>query len=308
MAVTHVVGRALSEFSPTWVPTWVIEDLWQARGVNMLCGAPRARKSTLNAYLTVCALTGSPAFGLLKITPITRAAVFLGEGIPEAEATRFYEAFAGLGLDHAKFSQRLTIFGPNAALRFDPSVDVEPVRKAIQAEGYDFVSFDPLVNFHSQDENTSTMATVMANITSFTEFATVSLPHHVPKPMAGAPERSLSHQARGHSSIAGYTAVNMILERVGSSNEHTIRTDAKYTEKHGSLNLRFKNGIWLIKEVAADKELREAITEAVHNNPRITRDEIVGQVKRRRGDVLETINDMILKRELAGTHELAGTP
>lgn len=308
MAFDHGLGRPLSAFSPTWSPTWVIEDLWQARGVNMLCGAPRARKSTLNAYLTVCALTGSPAFGLLKITPVVRAAVFLGEGILEAEATRFYEAFNGLGLDHARYAQQLTLFGPEMALRFDPTTNVAPVRASLKAEGYDFVSFDPLVNFHSQDENTSVMATVMANITSFTEFATVSLPHHIPKPMAGAPERSLSHQARGHSSIAGYTAVNMILERVGSSNEHTIRTDAKYTEKHGSLNLRFKNGVWLIKEVAADKELREAITEAVHSNPHITRDEIVGQVKRRRTDVLETLNDMILKRELVGTHELAGTP
>jgi hypothetical protein len=142
----------------------------------MLCGAPRARKSTLNAYLTVCALTSTPAFGILPVTPIQRAAIFYGEGVVEAEATRFYAAFAGLGIDAAPYKERITIFGPQFGLRFDPGLELRSLRRELQADGYDFVSFDPLVNFHSQEENTSKMATVMAQITAFTEFAGLIAP------------------------------------------------------------------------------------------------------------------------------------
>lgn len=303
MTFSHGKGRPLSAFEPTWEARWVIEDIWQTRGVNMLCGAPRARKSTLNAYLIVCALTGKPAFGILKIEPIQRAAIFLGEGIPEAEATRFYTALTGLGLDPTVWSDRLTIFGPDALLRFDPDANADVVRRTLQAEAYDFVSFDPLVNFHGQEENKSSMAPVMAQITSFTEFATVSLCHHVTKPMNDAPIRSLSHQARGHSSIAGYTAVNMVLERSGSSNEHTLRTDAKYTEKHGSMELRFKSGVWIINEDSPEARVLEALQVAP-----CSRTELVDGLHMNRNRAFGVIDKLISRGQIQVSGTDTDTP
>ena len=270
MTLLNGNGKPLTAYAVDWQANWVIEGLWQTRGVNMLCGAPRARKSTLNAYLVVCALTGRPAFDLLPVKPITRAAIFFGEGIPDAEATRFHAAFAGLGLDNSSYKDRITIFGPQFLLRFDPGNDHSALRKELAADGYDFVSFDPLVNFHNQEENTSKMAAVMAQITAFTEFATVSLPHHVAKPSLEGPPKSLSHQARGHGSIAGYTAVNMVLERAGSSDEHTLKTDAKYTEKHGSLKIFLKNGIWTLGE----DDIRQRAAEIVQENPSLSQNEV----------------------------------
>jgi hypothetical protein len=244
----------------------------------------------------VCALTNTPVFGILPVTPITRAAIFYGEGIPEAEATRFYDAFAGLGLDPAPYKNRITIFGPQTALRFDPGVDHTRLRRELKADGYDFVSFDPLVNFHNQEENTSKMATVMAQITMFTEFATVSLPHHVSKPSLDGPPRSLSHQARGHGSIAGYTAVNMILERSGGSDEHTLRTDAKYTEKHGSLRLRFLKGIWLPEESVADHEQFMKIVEAL-GEP-LSKTDLVEKLGMNRNQGFKLIKELLATEKL----------
>jgi AAA domain len=298
VSVLNGNGKPLSAFTADWQARWVIEGLWQTRGVNMLCGAPRARKSTLNAYLTVCALTNTPAFGILPVTPIQRAAVFYGEGIPEAEATRFFAAFAGLNLDPALYADRLTIFGPQANIRFDPSNDLRSLRRDLQRDGYDLVSFDPLVNFHAQDENTSKMAVVMAQITAFTEFATVSLPHHVSKPSLEGPQRSLSHQARGHSSISGYTAVNLILERSGSSDSHTLRTDAKYTDRHGSLRLRFLDGIWLTEEVVQATEVQRKIAKLLFAEPNLTKTEIVKRLEMNRNRAFEVLGEMVEKGEL----------
>jgi hypothetical protein len=47
------------------------------------------------------------------------------------------------------------------------------------------------------------------------------------------------------------------LERSGSSDEHYLRTDAKYTEKHGSLKLFFHDGIWLPEETRLNVQIQE---------------------------------------------------
>jgi AAA domain-containing protein len=294
--VTFDIARAkpLSAYSPTWTPSWVIDGLWQTRGVNMLYGAPRARKSTLNAYLTVCAITETTAFGLLKVTPIQRAAIFVGEGLVEAEATRYYDVLRAMQLDAAPYADRILFFGPDTKLRFNPETNTGPMLTTLRSHGYDFVSIDPLVNFHTRDENKTEMADVMAKITELTEFATVSLVHHSSKPSAEQGERSLSHQARGSSAIAGYTANNIRLDRSGHSDEHTLRTDAKYSADHGSLRLMFNDGNWTMSTNEDEKRLLEAVAKT----PGLKRTVLVSQLGTRRNSTFALIKRLIEDKKL----------
>jgi RecA-family ATPase len=287
-------GRPLSAFSADWKPSWNIAGLWQAHGLNLLFGAPRSRKSTLRGYLTVCALARLAAFGRFPIElPPKRAALFLGEEIAEAEAARLLGIAAALGVPRAAIEQRITLFSPDSGLRLDQPASVESLLAFLRAQECDFVSIDPLVNFHSAPENDATaMAAVMARCVRLTAAATVVVVHHTAKPMANGPARSVSHQARGSSAIGGYTATNLLLERDGTSEFHRLHVESKYSRaEQAPLWLRAdERGVWTNTEPRP--QLRENVASFLAANPTASANAVADALKLRRQEALKLVKEL----------------
>lgn len=255
-------AHPLGALPVSWTPSWIVKGLWQRDGLNLLFGAPRARKSTLAAYLAACALADKPAFGTIPVTGVERVAVFLGEGILAAEGSRFHGLLNAVAGSSTPFGSRLVLFGPDAGFRLDLAAPVEPTVSYLKREKFDLVLLDPLINFHNANENEAgAMAAVMAKLQRLTEAATVVVVHHISKPVADAPERTLSHQARGSSAIAGYTSSNMLLSRKGQSNIHFLATEAKYSPDYSSLKLTFDPTTQLWSAAEAEDLKKEELVE-----------------------------------------------
>lgn len=262
-SVDILKGKRLSAFDGTWKPTWLIDGLWQAHGLNLLYGAPRTRKSTLRGYMAVCALARLPVFGLVPAgKPWERCIIVGGEEIPEAEAARLYHIGDSLGVPRAAFADRILLFGPDSGLRLDSEASVLALRRLVATEGADLVFLDPFVNFHSQNENDNAqMATILGRLMPVTEKATLVLLHHTSKPSADNSGRSVAHKARGASAIPGFTSVNLLLANVGEEDSplSKLYIDAKYAERKPPLNLEYHKTTGLFSISTPAKRIAEVL-------------------------------------------------
>lgn len=236
---------SMGDLPSEWAPEWVIEHMLQRGGLNLLFGAPRARKSTLRDYLLACAMLGESPFGRFAVQrKVERALICCGEEISEAESARLHATFLALGADPEAFRRRIYILDRETGFRLDRPDHVNVLLEKVRAESFDFVCFDPLVNFHEQKENEATaMAAVLRSAQRFSHFATTLLLHHEGKPTENTLLRDDMQQARGSSAITGYTLSNLRLTRKGRSNRHKLILDPKYSPEKTEVDLVFSDDL-----------------------------------------------------------------
>ena len=263
-----------------WEPSWLIDSIWQTNALNMLFGAPRARKTTLRRYLLACAFTQTPAFGLYKPGPAPkRALILLGEEILEAEGAYLHAAFRALGADGKEFADRIDILDAAAGVRFDSGA-VEQLYELVEEAAYDFICIDPLINFHRQNENdAASMSFVLARTKPLWNRATLVVIHHEAKPTESTAERTTGYRARGSSAIPGFTAVNARLTRVEGTDFHRLVVEAKYAKVQPDLELHFKNGLWTLRK--PEEEAKELKAQGLSGS------EIARTLHKRKADVLK---------------------
>lgn len=163
-------------------PKWCIDTLLPVEGVLVLGGPPKTGKSRLMLDTTLRALRGRPAFGTFKQT-VARALYYNAEGGAHGMRLRA-SMYAHLG---QATLDRMDVSGAPFGLTLGNGGIIPGIveRLAREWEPYDLVVLDPLVAFHTCDENNNQqMHAVFGAIRTAAEHAhaSVAVVHHTSKP------------------------------------------------------------------------------------------------------------------------------
>ena len=272
---------------------WVLESLWTRSGFNMIVGAPKVRKSYFRRYLMACAMSGQPALGRFPCRDtVKRALVCFGEGPKAAESSANYAI--GDSLAVKDIGHRVKVVKP-FGFHLDNRQSRADLLALIDGEGFDLVVFDPLLYFHSQDENdASGMSLVCAGLIELAEKACIVVVHHTGKAQPGAPERPVSHSGRGSSALGGAAETLVDFSRVGTTNTHHARFMTRGGQEPENLTITYQTESGMFS--AGESDLDQAIIAAVEKEPGISGSKLAQIIGRRKLTVLERV------KVLVGTH------
>lgn len=270
----------------SWAPSWHIRGLWQQHGVNFLFGSPKSHKSTLRRYLLSCSLSGVAPFGIDAFRvehPVQRALLILREDHPGAERARMDAVLA-------EFEHHATpevAFARPFAFDLLQASHVGSLRKTLEQHDFDLVIFDPLVGFHSADENNASEMSQVGNaLHALAEVATVVCIHHTAKSVNDPETRSartVGERARGSSAIPGFADVSLHLTRRLGTPLHTLEFECKNMEEPGPLDLTLDPQTWLWQPPIALTP--ESVMAAILTAPGSSFNQIVKTLGRRRDEI-----------------------
>ena len=141
------VGDIPQEESPR---RWLIENLWGARAVGIICGNPKLGKSWLGLDMAVSVATGTPCLGRYPVLEPGRALIYLAEDpLPSLrERVRSIGRSRGLSLDLMDL-QVITA----SRLRLDHKNDRACLVETVRRLRPRLLLLDPLVRLHGVNEN-----------------------------------------------------------------------------------------------------------------------------------------------------------
>lgn len=274
-----------------WEPTWIIEGLWQVGGITMMHGAQRTGKSRLRRYLLACAMSGKPAFGVLKIGQrIQKPLILIGEEIIEAESTYLFRMLEAMGAPELR--EQITIMDPDAGILINNPAHWLHFRRFVEERGFDLVFFDPLINFHEVPENDNTeMGKMLRQLRGLSQEVPTILNHHDAKLSQDTAGRSGGHRSRGGSVLPGYTINNIGVTRATNSRIFTLNTEAKYIEDLDELRLYGDpNGTFLLDEISDSR-----IVSTVREHPDKTATDLGKILGIRRKDLEAMLAELVKK-------------
>jgi hypothetical protein len=277
-----------------WEPTWIIENVWQFGALNFLAGPPKkARKSSLRRYLTACAISGKSAFGVFPVRRrVERVLSFVIEDHPGMERRAIQSILDAHGHTRAPHIDFIRPLG----FHLNNPHHLNELLALKAAEGYDLITFDPLIEFHGVDENSSSeMSQVAIALRKIMDEAGIVLIHHTSKPPSDGPaftSRTLGESMRG-SSVLGGVFDTMI--RSYFAGKGRVKLDFEIKLPVGSepdaFEVEIDQDTWLWRTAAPLTE--DAVLQQVRLQPGITRSELVTQLARRRSDVLKIVKVMV---------------
>jgi len=274
-------------------PKWIVENVWQGDGVNFLFGPPKhGRKSSLRRYLLACALTGTPAFDTFEVRrTLQNPLLLIIEDHPGTEKYWIRRSLRAMGFHGEPTMSFLTVPG----FHLDARPHLDALIKLVEAEGHDFVSIDPLVNFHGKDENdNSAMGQVTGALHYLRQFCGVSVIHHNTKPSdsGGFSQRTTGQRMRGGGVLGG--AANVTIEsrpagphRVKLSFE--VKTPSGDTPDTLEVAWNRETGLWGAETAFGE----DVVLAAVARQPGLTRDELVSAVGRNRQKTLQYVSQLL---------------
>jgi hypothetical protein len=281
---------------PDYEPEWLIEGVWQYHGVNFLVGPPkRARKSTLRRYWLACTLMGIKPFGQYEIgRPVKRALVMLVEDHPGNERKVMDAIFRASG--HDGLIPKVDFATP-IGFSLNNGEHLGQLLNLVEERKYDLVIIDPLIEFHSCDENSaSDMRRVALALRALAEKCCVVVIHHSSKPplqgnMFGS-SRTVGESLRGSGVLGGIADTTIRSHAIGT-HKHRIKLhfEAKQAEEHDPVELDIDTDTWLIEPVAPLN--RDAVLLALQNAGSLSRKELVETLGRRKTDVNRLIRELV---------------
>lgn len=182
---------------------WLVDGLVRATSLGLTVGPPKTYKSFLEQELHICVAAGVPAFGMFHV-PEPRVAVYIQEESSRgAMRRRFRGLLAGHGIHPS--AVRDTLFTvTNRGIELDNQDSIRRlVDEVMRIYEPSLITFDPLREVHSADENSSKeMRPILKFLKSLRDEFSVSiqLVHHNNKnPLYDNPADSI----RGTTSIWG---------------------------------------------------------------------------------------------------------
>jgi len=276
-----------------YFPKWIIENVWQGDGVNFLFGTPKlARKTSLRRYLIACAFTGEPAFGVFPVKrKIENPLLMILEDHPGSEKYAIRKVLQTMGYTG---EPQLSFLTP-PWFHIDNHGHLETLIKLIEEEGHDFVTIDPLVNFHGKEENdNSAMGQVTSALHLLRQFAGVAIIHHDVKPQdqGGFSTRTTGQRMRGGGVLGGASNVTIESKPAGKHRVRLmfeIKTPADDTPDPIDIAWNKENGLWEMQAPYTE----DAVLAAIVRDPGITRTELYNKLNKNKQKTLAFIKELL---------------
>ncbi len=253
------------EIDPNWKPEWLIEGLVEAHQFNVFSGSEKSHKSMLRKYLVCCMITGQKPFGLLNVTSSPPEVLsMIAEDAPGAERRVYDIILKEMGY---KDLPPIHMVDPDD---FDLSNDrdVTDLTELVMDLRIDLVCLDPLIEFHSRNENLPDqkegMKPVIKGLRRVMKAtgATTMVIHHNRKPFqvpgkaqTGNEHRDPGADMRGSSIVPAAAHCLTGVYRHGRSFSHTLWRKTKNADDSEPYKVLVDPTTWLW-------ELDEPITEA----------------------------------------------
>ena len=208
------VGEIKSEAS---AQRWLVAELWGARSVGVIGGAPKCAKTWLGLDLALSVATGTACLGKYAVPEPGPVLVYLAEDALPVVRERIEGMARYRGLDLAQVEIHV-ITAP--VLRLDRGPDRARLVQTARRLRPRLLLLDPLVRLHSIDENhAGEVAELLAYFRSLERQLDLSvlLVHHTRKNAAGGTAAGLG--LRGSSDIHAFGDSNLYLRR---TREHLV--------------------------------------------------------------------------------------
>ena len=196
---------------------WLVEELWCARAVGVIGGAPKCAKTWLGLDMALSVATGTPCLGKYAVPEPGPVLIYLAEDALPVVRQRVDGMARHRGLDLAPLEIHV-ITAP--VLRLDRDPDRMRLLETTRRLRPRLLLLDPLVRLHGIDENNaSEVAALLAYFRSLQRQFDVSvlLVHHTRKNAAGGAAAGLG--LRGSSDIHAFGDSNLYLRR---GKEHLV--------------------------------------------------------------------------------------
>jgi hypothetical protein len=208
------VGEIKSEES---AQRWLVKELWGARSVGVIGGAPKCAKTWLGLDMALSVATGTACLGKYAVPEPGPVLIYLAEDALLVVRERIEGMARHRGLDLAPVEIHV-ITAP--VLRLDRDRDRARLLETTKRLRPRLLLLDPLVRLHGIDENNaSEVAALLAYFRSLQRQFDVSvlLVHHTRKNAAGGAAAGLG--LRGSSDIHAFGDSNLYLRR---GKEHLV--------------------------------------------------------------------------------------
>ena len=196
---------------------WLVEELWCARAVGVIGGAPKCAKTWLGLDMALSVATGTPCLSKYAVPEPGPVLIYLAEDALPVVRQRVDGMAKHRGLDLAGVEIHV-ITAP--VLRLDRDPDRMRLLETTRRLRPRLLLLDPLVRLHGIDENNaSEVAGLLAYFRSLQRQFDVSvlLVHHTRKNAAGGAAAGLG--LRGSSDIHAFGDSNLYLRR---GKEHLV--------------------------------------------------------------------------------------
>jgi hypothetical protein len=198
---------------------WLIEELWSARAVGVLGGAPKLGKTWTAVDLALSVASGTPALGRFAVKDPGTVLFFAAEDPPP----RIRERFAAIARYRGLEIQELDVHLLDVpVLKLDSCRDRRRLQETVRTLRPKLLVIDPLVRTHSIDENSSTAIAALLSFLRRLERhheTAILITHHTRKNAPPGQQPGLG--LRGSSDIAAFGDSNLYLRR---SREHIVLT------------------------------------------------------------------------------------
>jgi RecA-family ATPase len=254
------VGEIASEAS---TQRWLVDQLWGARSVGVIGGAPKCAKTWLGLDMALSVATGTPCLGKYAVPEPGPVLVYLAEDALLVVRERVAGMARHRGLDLAGVDVHV-ITSP--VLQLDRGSDRTRLLETTRRLRPRLLLLDPLVRLHGIDENNAgEVAQLLAYFRSLQRQLDLSvlLVHHTRKNAAGG--IAAGQGLRGSGDIHAFGDSNLYLRRTRDhlilSSEHRAAPAAAPV----SLDLVATNAETIHLEVVAElrEEKRRGLEEQV---------------------------------------------
>jgi RecA-family ATPase len=202
------VGEIASEAS---TQRWLVDQLWGARSVGVIGGAPKCAKTWLGLDMALSVATGTPCLGKYAVPEPGPVLVYLAEDALLVVRERVAGMARHRGLDLAGVDVHV-ITSP--VLRLDRGADRTRLLETTRRLRPRLLLLDPLVRLHGIDENNAgEVAELLAYFRSLQRQLDLSvlLVHHTRKNAAGGV--AAGQGLRGSGDIHAFGDSNLYLRR-----------------------------------------------------------------------------------------------
>jgi AAA domain len=295
------VGEIKSEAS---AQRWLVEELWGARSVGVIGGAPKCAKTWLGLDMALSVATGTACLGKYAVPEPGPVLIYLAEDALLVVRERIEGMARHRGLDLGQVEIDV-ITAP--VLRLDRDRDRTRLLETTRRLRPRLLVLDPLVRLHGIDENNAgEVAELLAYFRSLQRQFDLSvlLVHHTRKNAAGG--TSAGQGLRGSGDIHAFGDSNLYLRRTREhlvlSSEHRaapasapvslelVATDAQTT--HLEVIVEFRDGSTKLTVAGRRRGLEEQVLAVLPAGAVLTRAKLrdsLGVKNERLGEVLESL-------------------
>ncbi len=225
---------------PDVATPWRVQGFMTKGGTAMLAGGPKSSKTWMELEVCIACATGTKAFDQFDVPEAIDVALFLAEDDATAYKTRMRALVAGRpgGLTVEESTARIYVQPRGRSLDLLKVDDLALIVASCWATGKDFklVSFDPLRDIHSGEEDKSdAMSVVMRHSRAVGEVlgAGVLLVHHMGKPSESGSKRSGGQKMRGSGAIHGSVDSGIYIHETKGNGVTKFASRVESQVKHG---------------------------------------------------------------------------